>query len=37
MRIGEWIKKQMIERNLDQSVLVQELYDASIFTTEIFV
>lgn len=36
MQVGEWIKKQMIERNPDQGVLIQELYDANIFTTEVF-
>ena len=37
VQIGEWIKDKMIERNPDQSVLVQQLYDAKIFTKETFV
>ncbi len=31
--VGEWIKTKMLEHNPDQRVLIQELYNASIFTT----
>jgi hypothetical protein len=31
--VGEWIREKMLEHNPDQRVLVQELYDASVFTT----
>ena len=35
--VGEWVKEQMFKHNPDQRVLIQELYDADIFTTRVFV